>query len=313
MKKNEIWPPLPFAQAKSTWDTLHLWTQIVGKVRLALTPWQPHSWHTTLYVTARGLSTSSITADRRIFDIEFDFIAHVLNVRVSDGKSQTIGLKGLSVATFYAGLMGALNKLGIDVTIHDRPNELPDPIPFAEDEVHASYEAEHVEHLWRAMVQIDRVLKIFRTGFLGKSSPVHFFWGSFDLAVSRFSSRLAPLHPGGIPNLPDRITREAYSHEVSSAGFWPGGGPTDYAAFYSYAYPVPEGFAEQSISPATAFYSQEAGEFILPYEAVRTANDPDATLLEFLTSTYEAAATTAKWDRSGLECAIGEPRIVRKV
>ena len=313
MKKSEVWPPLPFAQAKSTWDTLQLWTQIVGKVRLALTPWQPHSWHTTLYVTARGLSTSSITADRRIFDIEFDFIAHVLNVRVSDGKSQTIGLKGLSVATFYAGLMGALNKLGIDVTIHDRPNELPDPIPFAEDEVHASYEAEHVEHLWRAMVQIDRVLKIFRTGFLGKSSPVHFFWGSFDLAVSRFSSRLAPLHPGGIPNLPDRITREAYSHEVSSAGFWPGGGPTDYAAFYSYAYPVPEGFAEQSISPATAFYSQEAGEFILPYEAVRTANDPDATLLEFLTSTYEAAATAAKWDRSGLECAVGEPRIVRKV
>ena len=313
MKKSEVWPPLPFAQAKSTWDTLHLWTQIVGKVRLALTPWQPHSWHTTLYVTARGLTTSSITADRRIFDIEFDFIAHVLNVRVSDGKSQTIGLKGLSVATFYAGLMGALNKLGIDVTIHDRPNELPDPIPFAEDEVHASYEAEHVEHLWRAMVQIDRVLKIFRTGFLGKSSPVHFFWGSFDLAVSRFSSRLAPLHPGGIPNLPDRITREAYSHEVSSAGFWPGGGPTDYAAFYSYAYPAPEGFAEQSISPATAFYSQDAGEFILPYEVVRTANDPDATLLEFLTSTYEAAATTAKWDRSGLECAIGEPRIVRKV
>ena len=313
MKKNEIWPPLPFAQAKSTWETLHLWTQIVGKVRLALTPWQPHSWHTTLYVTARGLNTSSITADRRIFDIEFDFIAHVLNVRVSDGKSQTIGLKGLSVASFYAALMDALDKLGIDVSIHDRPNELPDPIPFAEDEVHASYEAEHVEHLWQAMVQIDRVLKIFRTGFLGKSSPVHFFWGSFDLAVSRFSSRLAPLHPGGIPNLPDRITREAYSHEVSSAGFWPGGGPTDYAAFYSYAYPVPEGFAEQSISPATAFYSQEAGEFILPYEAVRTANDPDATLLEFLTSTYEAAATAAKWDRSGLECAVGEPRIVRKV
>ena len=313
MKKNEIWPPLPFAQAKSTWETLHLWTQIVGKVRLALTPWQPHSWHTTLYVTARGLSTSSITADGRIFDIEFDFIAHVLNVRVSDGRSQTIGLKGLSVATFYAGLMGALNKLGIEVTIHDRPNELPDPIPFAEDEVHASYEADHVEQLWRAMVQIDRVLKIFRTGFLGKSSPVHFFWGSFDLAVSRFSGRQAPLHPGGIPNLPDRITRESYSHEVSSAGFWPGGGPTDYAAFYSYAYPVPEGFAEQSISPAMAFYSQEAGEFILPYDAVRTANDPDATLLEFLTSTYEAAATTAKWDRSGLECAIGEPRIVRKV
>ena len=313
MKKNEIWPPLPFAQAKSTWDTLHLWTQIVGKVRLALTPWQPHSWHTTLYVTPRGLTTSSITADQRIFDIEFDFIAHVLNVRVSDGRSQTIGLKGLSVATFYAGLMGALNKLGIDVTIHARPNELPDPIPFAEDEVHASYEADHVEQLWRAMVQIDRVLKIFRTGFLGKSSPVHFFWGSFDLAVSRFSGRLAPLHPGGIPNLPDRITREAYSHEVSSAGFWPGGGPTDYAAFYSYAYPVPEGFAEQPIRPATAFYSQDAGEFILPYEVVRTANDPDATLLEFLTSTYEAAATTAKWDRSGLECATGEPRIVRKV
>ncbi|MFC1796675.1 DUF5996 family protein [Pseudomonadota bacterium] len=313
MKKSEVWPPLPFAQAKSTWDTLQLWTQIVGKVRLALTPWQPHSWHTTLYVTARGLTTSSITADQRIFDIEFDFIAHVLNVRVSDGRSQTIGLKGLSVATFYAGLMGALNKLDIDVTIHDRPNELPDPIPFAEDELHASYEAEYVEQLWRAMVQIDRVLKIFRTGFLGKSSPVHFFWGSFDLAVTRFSSRLAPLHPGGIPNLPDNVTREAYSHEVSSAGFWPGGGPTDYAAFYSYAYPVPEGFAEQSISPATAFFSQDAGEFILPYEVVRTAHDPDATLLEFLTSTYEAAAKTAKWDRSRLECAIGEPRIVRKV
>jgi len=256
MKKNEIWPPLPFEQAKPTWDTLQLWTQIVGKVRLALTPWQPHSWHATLYVTARGLCTSPIATDHRIFDIGFDFVAHVLNIRVSDGSSRSISLKTQSVATFYARLMDAFSELGIDVTIHDRPNEVPDPIPFASDEVHASYEEEYVEHLWQAMLQIDRVLKKFRTSFLGKSSPVHFFWGSFDLAVTRFSGRPAPLHPGGIPNLPDRVTREAYSHEVSSAGFWPGGGPTDYAAFYSYAYPVPDGFAEQPVRPAAVFYSQ---------------------------------------------------------
>jgi hypothetical protein len=311
MRKNETWPPLPFEQAKPTWDTLQLWTQIVGKVRLALTPWQPHSWHTTLYVTARGLSTSPIATNHHIFDIEFDFIAHILNIRVSDGSSRSIGLKALSVATFYAELMGALNKLSIDVSIHDRPNEVLDPIPFAEDEVHASYEADHAEQLWRAMLQIDRILKMFRTGFIGKSSPVHFFWGSFDLAVTRFSGRPAPLHPGGIPNLPDRVAREAYSHEVSSAGFWPGGGPTDYAAFYSYAYPAPDGFAEHAVRPAAAFFSQEAGEFILPYDAVRMDDDPDGTLLEFLTSTYEAAAIAAKWDRSALECPMGEPRIVR--
>jgi hypothetical protein len=311
MRKNERWPALPFEQAKPTWDTLQLWTQIVGKIRLALTPWQPHAWHTTLYVSARGLSTSPIATDHRIFDIEFNFMAHALNIRVSDGRHLTIGLKALSVATFYAELMDALNKLGIDVMIHDRPNEVPDPIPFAEDHVHASYEADHAERLWQAMLQIDRVLKIFRTGFLGKSSPVHFFWGSFDLAVTRFSGRRAPLHPGGIPNLPDRVTQEAYSHEVSSAGFWPGGGPTDYAAFYSYTYPVPEGFAEQPVRPAAAFFSHEAGEFILPYEAVRVDDDPDATLLEFLTSTYEAAAKTAKWDRSALECPTGEPHVVR--
>ena len=311
MRKNNTWPPLPFEQAKPTWETLQLWTQIVGKVRLALTPWQPYSWHATLYVTARGLSTSPIAIDHRIFDMEFDFMVHDLNIRVSDGSSQTIGLKALSVAAFYAELMGALNELGIDVTIHDRPNEVADAIPFAEDEVHASYEADHAEQLWQAMLQIDRVLKIFRTGFLGKSSPVHFFWGSFDLAVTRFSGRPAPLHAGGILNLPDRVTREAYSHEVISAGFWPGGGPTDYAAFYSYTYPVPEGFAEQAVRPAAAFYSQEAGEFILPYDAVRTDDDPESTLLEFLTTTYEAAATTAKWDRSALECPIGQPRVVR--
>jgi hypothetical protein len=302
---------LPFEQASPTWETLQLWTQIVGKVRLALTPWQPHSWHTTLYVTARGLGTSPIATDHRILDIEFDFVAHVLNIRVSDGSSRSIGLKSQSVATFYARLMGAFNELGIDVTIHDRPNEVPDPIPFAEDEVHTSYEEEYAENLWQAMLQIDRVLKKFRTGFLGKSSPVQFFWGSFDLAVTRFSGRQAPPHPGGVPNLPDAVTREAYSHEVSSAGFWPGGGPTNYASFYSYAYPVPEGFADQPVRPAAAFYNQEAGEFILAYDVVRTADDPDATLLEFLTSTYEAAATTANWDRNGLECAIGEPRVVR--
>jgi len=313
MRNNETWPPLPYEQAKPTWETLQLWTQIVGKVRLALTPWQPHSWHTTLYVTARGLTTSPIAIDHRIFDIDFDFVAHALNIRVSDGGSRSIGLQELSVATFYAELMGALNKLGINVAIHDRPNEVQDPIPFAEDEVHASYEPAYAEQLWQAMLRIDRVLKKFRTGFLGKSSPVHFFWGSFDLAVSRFSGRTAPLHPGGIPNLPDQVTQEAYSHEVSSAGFWPGGGPTDYAAFYSYAYPVPEGFAEQAVRPAAAFYSQEAGEFILPYDAVRTAADPDGTLLEFLTSTYEAAATTANWDRSALECVVGEPRVIRTI
>jgi Family of unknown function (DUF5996) len=311
---DERWPALPFAAWADTAATLHLWTQIVGKIRLARTPWLNHSWHVALYVTARGLTTSPIPHGATTLQIDFDFVDHVLWVRTSGGDARLLALKPMRVADFYAELMGALKQLGIAVAIRTMPCEIPNCIPFDADTVHASYDAGAARRFWRVLLSAHDVLAHFRTGFLGKTSPVHFFWGSFDLAVTRFSGRPAPRHPGGIPHLPNAVAQEAYSHEVSSAGFWPGSpGPVDYAAFYSYAYPTPDGFAAAKVKPAAAFFSKELGEFILPYDAVRESSDPDATLMQFLTSTYDAAADLGKWDRAALDCAIGEAGKVRAV
>ena len=297
----DTWPSLPLAAWQDTYATLHLWTQIVGKVRLACTPPLNHSWHVTLYVTARGLTTSPIPFADRTFQIDFDFIDHTLTVLTSDARRVAFALRPEPVATFHRRVMDALRQLDLPVRIHGKPNEIAEAIPFDEDQVHQAYDPDYANRFWRALAQSDRVLKDFRTRFIGKSSPVHFFWGAPDLAVTRFSGRVAPVHPGGIPNLPDRITREAYSHEVSSCGFWPGGGPIPYAVFYSYAYPEPTGFAEARVAPEAAFYSRDLREFILPYDAVRESASPDDTLLTFLQSTYEAAADLAKWDRASLE------------
>ena len=307
------WPELPTASWHDTYATLHLFTQVIGKIRLARTPWLNHSWHVTLYVSGRGLTTSPIPDGARNFEIEFDFIDHMLKISTSDGASRQFTLAGNSVASFYARVMALLAELGIHVTIDQVPNELPDPIRFSEDTGHATYDADAVRRFFQILVNADRVFKQFRTSFLGKASPVHFFWGSFDLAVTRFSGRRAPRHPGGIPNLSDDVACEAYSHEVSSAGFWPGSGAIDYPAFYSYAYPEPSGFRRAKVRPEAAFFNEAMGEFILPYDAVRSSNDPDRALLAFLQSTYEAAAVAAKWDRDALECATGEPGVVREI
>jgi hypothetical protein len=307
MKSQSQWPELPYTDWEDTCATLQLWTQIVGKIRLAQTPRLNHSWHTTLYLTARGLTTSPIPYGQRMFQIDFDFIKHALQIQTADGEDRSLPLKPQSVAEFHAAVFMALDDLGIEITINGSPNEVNEPIPFHEDTLHTAYDPDYAWRFWRVLLQIDRVFKQFRTAFLGKASPVHFFWGSFDLAVTRFSGRRAPPHPGGVPALPDNICREAYSHEVSSAGFWPGGGAADYAAFYSYAYPTPEGFSERPVKPAAAFFDHDAGEFILPYDAVRTAADPDTVLLEFLQSTWEAAAEMGEWDREALECESGRP------
>jgi hypothetical protein len=298
---SDPWPALPLDAWADTQATLHRWTQIVGKVRLAQSAWTNHSWHVPLYVTARGLTTSPIPHGAETFEITFDFVAHRLLVQTSRGEERALALQPRSVADFYGELMDTLGSLGLPVVIHGRPNEVEDDTPFAEDHAHAAYDADYAHRHWRALVQADRVLQGFRAGFLGKASPVHFFWGSFDLAASRFSGREAPAHPGGIPNLPDWVAREAYSHEVSSAGFWAGGGPHPYPLFYSYAYPEPTGFAEAPVLPEGAFYSPDLREFVLPYDAVRTAPSPDEALLAFLRSTYEAAADLAGWDREALE------------
>lgn len=308
------WPDLPYAAWRATRDTLHLWTQVVGKIRLGKTPWQNHSWHVALYVTARGLTTGPIPDGARSFQIDFDFIDHVLWLRTSDAHYRQVMLRPMTVAEFYRETLAALDQLGIDVAINPMPCEIADAVPFDRDTAHASYDAEAANRFWRVLLATHDVLSRFRTGFLGKVSPVHFFWGSFDLAVTRFSGRTAPPHPGGVPHLPDSVAREAYSHEVSSAGFWPGGGgPVDYAAFYSYAYPAPDGFAAAPVQPAEAFFSQELGEFLLPYDAVRSARDGDAVLMDFLQSTYAAAADLGRWDRPGLECDVGEAGMVRAV
>jgi hypothetical protein len=297
----EPWPSLPLDAWSDTCATLHLWTQIVGKIRLAQSPWVNHGWSVALYVTARGLTTSPIPCGTRDFQVDFDFIDHRLLIRSSDGAIGTVALRPQSVASFYRQLWTELGRLDLPVKINAKPNEVEDPIPFAQDERHASYDPDYANRFWRALMQSHRVFKRFRARFIGKCSPVHFFWGAPDLAVTRFSGRTAPEHPGGVPHLPDAVTREAYSHEVSSSGFWPGGGAIPYAAFYSYAYPEPRGFAEAPVRPDAAFYSPDLREFILPYDAVRQARSPDDTLLEFLQATYEAAANLGRWDRGALE------------
>ena len=307
------WPELPTAAWRETYATLHLWTQIVGKIRLAKSPWLNHSWQVTLYVTPRGLTTSPVPDGAGTFQIDFDFFDQTLRISTGDGALRQFALAGQSVATFHAATMAALAELGIIVVIDEMPNELPDPVRFSEDSAHASYDPDSVRRFLQILLNCDRVFKQFRTSFLGKASPVHFFWGSFDLAVTRFSGRRAPRHPGGVPHLPDAVAHEAYSHEVSSAGFWPGSGVIDYPAFYSYAYPEPSGFRTAKVRPDAAFFSEAVSEFILPYDAVRKADDPDNALLDFLQSTYEAAANSAKWDRDALECDPGKPGVVRQV
>ena len=309
--KHDAWPDLPYAAWVETRETLQLWTQIVGKIRLALTPWLNHSWHVPLYVSARGLRTSPIPYGHRSFEMTFDFNMHVLEIETSDGRRKRITLEPRTVASFYEAVLSGLGEVGVTVAINDFPCEIPGAIPFTRDETHAAYDAEYAQRFWKALVQADRIFSQFRTGFIGKCSPVHFFWGSFDLAVTRFSGRRAPRHPGGVPGLADAVVREAYSHEVSSAGFWPGGSGIDFPAFYSYAYPEPDGFRASPVEPGAASFNETLGEFLLPYEAVRTAADPDATLLAFLQSAYLAAALAGKWDRPALECPIGVPGVVR--
>ena len=299
--RSEAWPALPLDEWKDTYATLHMWTQVAGKVRFALSPWINHSWHVTLYVTSRGLTTSPIPYGERTFEIKFDFIDHKLLIETSDGEVRSVELRPRTVADFYREVMSALRGLDMDIQIHTLPNEIADPIPFDKDEQHSSYDPEYANRFWRVLVQTDRVFKEFRAKFIGKCSPVHFFWGSFDMAVTRFSGRTAPPHPGGVPHLPDVVAREAYSHEVSSCGFWPGGGPVPYPVYYAYAYPAPEGFKDFRVLPQAAFYSNDLGEFLLPYDEVRKSKNPDAVLLDFLQSTYEAAADLAKWDRPALE------------
>ncbi len=296
----ETWPSLPLEAWSETCATLHLWTQIVGKIRLVQSPWINHSWHVTLYVTARGLTTTPIPYGNRVFQIDFDFIAHRLTIQASDGGSGGFALQPMSVAAFYKRLMDEMDRLQLHVDLRAIPCEVADPLPFEQDETHCAYDAAATRY-WQILVQADRVFKQFRARFIGKCSPVHYFWGAPDLAVTRFSGRPAPQHPGGIAGLPDWVTREAYSHEVSSCGFWSGGGAVPYAAFYSYAYPEPAGYAQANIQPGAAFYSPDFREFILPYEAVRQASSPDDTLLDFLQSTYAAAATLGQWDRAALE------------
>jgi hypothetical protein len=289
-------PALPFDSWKDTLATVHMWTQIVGKVRLKLCPLVNHFWNVAFYVTARGMTTSPMPHPAGTVEVQFDFIEHRLLIESSRGRVIALALKSQSVAEFYEKFMAALAELGVVVKIWTRPCEVPDPIPFEQDHVHATYDPEAIHKFWRILAWVDPVLKEFRAGFIGKASPVHFFWGSFDLAVTRFSGRVAPPRPGA-----DAITREAYSHEVSSAGFWPGGGDIKGPAFYSYAAPEPSGFAERGVSPKAAYYHPQMKEFLLGYDEVRTAGDPRATLMEFLRSTYEAAADCGKWDRKSLE------------
>jgi hypothetical protein len=295
------WPALPFAEWKDTAITLHMWTQIIGKIRLTLSPWTNHSWHVTLYVTSRGLTTSPIPRGTSTFEIRFDFIDHELRILKSDGAARVLKLRPQPVAKFYREVMNALAEMELPVTINMTPNEIENPVSFDQDEEHRSYDREYANRFWRVLVQSDRVFKEFRSRFCGKCSPVHFFWGSFDLAVTRFSGRPAPPHPGGVPHLPDEITREAYSQEVSSLGFWPGNAAAPTPIFYSYAYPEPPAFAEAKIQPDAAFYEAKLREFILPYDAVRTAERPDEVLLDFAQSAYDAASELGKWDRAALE------------
>ncbi len=293
---SEVWPDLPLEEWQDTKDTLHMWTQVVGKIRLAQTPLVNHWWNVPLYVTSRGLTTSAMPYDDRTFEIDFDFIDHQLIIKCSDGAEKSLALAPRSVADFYEEVMQALRSLGLEVKIWTTPVEVENPVPFEQDHKHASYDAEYANRFWRILVQADRVLQEFRARFIGKVSPVHFFWGSFDLAVTRFSGRRAPLREGV-----DTITREAYSHEAISHGFWPGGGAIPEPAFYSYTAPEPAGLSEEKIRPPDAFYSSDMKEFVLKYASVRRAASPETALMEFLQSTYEAGARLAHWDRNSLE------------
>ena len=299
MSTNTSWPALRVSDWTPTRDTLHMWTQIVGKIRMTHAPLLNHWWQTTLYVSPRGLTTSTIPYRSGAFDIEFDFVDHRLEIRSSDGGARSLALQPMSVAEFYTRVMDLLDSLGIEAQIRPVPNEVDPAVPFAEDHQHASYDAEAVTLFWRQLLQANRVIGEFRSHFVGKVSPVHFFWGAMDLACTRFSGGTAPPHPGGAPNCADWVMVEGYSHELSSCGFWPGGG--DEGAFYSYAYPAPEGFADHPAGPDGAFYSTEFQQFLLPYEAARAAADPDRAVAEFLHTTYAAAADLGRWDRAALE------------
>ncbi|MDO7841565.1 DUF5996 family protein [Sphingomonas immobilis] len=310
---SNTWPALEWSAWRETAIALQLRTQIIGKVRLALTPWLNHSWHVPLYVSARGLTTSAIPVGDRILEIEFDFLHDRLVMTTSDGRSRGMELGPGSIADFHRTVRVMLDDLGVPSAFDGAPSEIADALPFAEDDRWRGYDNEAVFAFWQVLIRVARVFGQFRTGFLGKASPVHFFWGSFDLAATRFSGRVAPRHPGGIPALPDDVTCEAYSHEEASIGFWPGSDAYPQAAFYAYAYPSPEGYAGAKVAPEEAAWDTALGEFILPYAAVRAARDPDAAILAFCQSTYDAAADLAKWDRDKLECPLGRPRVVRVV
>lgn len=301
------WPAIPYAAWRETCEALHLYSQIPGKYRLARTPWLNHSWHATLYVEPRGLTTSAVPDGAGSIELTMDLLRHEVTGRSSDGRTERFALAAGTVSEFQDRVKRLISELGGNARFGGRPSEIADGLPFAEDRRQRPYDAEAATRFFKALLAVDAVFRQFRTGFLGKVSPVHLFWGSFDLAVTRFSGRRAPLHPGGIPALPDAVTQEAYSHEVSSAGFWPGGGGIDYPAFYSYAYPTPAGFSTAKVEPAETFFDEKLGEFVLPYDAVRISPDPEATLLAFLQSTYEAAADLGGWDRAALECGLGRP------
>ncbi|MEO9129852.1 MAG: DUF5996 family protein [Sphingomonas sp.] len=307
------WPELDWSAWRETAIGLQLRTQIIGKVRLALTPWLNHSWHVPLYVSARGLTTSPIPCGDRILEIEFNLITDQVVLAASDGGTRMIALAPGSIADFHTEVVAALAGLGVATSFDGKPSEMPAALPFAEDHGERPYDGEAARRFWRALIPVQRVFGSFRTGFLGKASPIHFFWGSFDLASTRFSGRAAPRHPGGMPGLPDAVTCEAYSHEEVSVGFWPGSDAYPHAAFYAYAYPSPAGYADAKAEPDAAGYDAALGEFLLPYDAVRTAADPDAALLAFCQSTYNAAADLGSWDRTSLECPIGRPRVPRVV
>ncbi len=299
---SDAWPALPFRTWEDTCTTLHMWTQIVGKIRLAQAPSINHWWQVALYVTSRGLTTSTMPHGARHFTIDFDFIDHRLGFETSDGARDSFALEPCTVSDFYREVIGRLRSLGLEVRLWTVPVEIPEPIPFEQDRTHKSYDRDYAQRFWRVLLGSHRVFECFRSRFVGKASPVNFYWGSFDLAITRFSGRRAPPHPGA-PHTADSVTREAYSHEVSSLGFWPGNGGFGQPAFYSYAYPEPSGLAEAPLRPAAAFYSRELGEFILPYDAVRQSRTPDDDLLAFAQSTYAAAADRANWDRDALERA----------
>lgn len=302
-KDNPAWPTLPSTTWIDTLETLHLWTQVVGKIRMAKAPWLNHSWSVPLYVTSRGLGTSLVPYETEGFELDFDFTDHRLRLSTTTGERRELALEPITVADFYAKVMEAMESVKMPVKIRPVPAEIPDAIPFADDTKHASYDRDHVTALWRALLQANRVMGRFRAGYRGKASPVHFFWGSFDLAVTRFSGKQAPPHGGGVPNFPLDVAREAYSHEVTSVGFWPGNREAPEPIFYAYAYPTPDGFAKAEVAPQAAFWLDALGEFVLPYEAVAKADDPDASVMAFFESTHAAAAELASWPREALECA----------